>query len=270
MWLLSKVHHDKFSCCILKHKIRAWVNLRQRRNWNCGYKVNKDWAADREQDLSILASTGAEKAEQPLRLSSCRQVFFARQLSKREREINKYTQTWAPNTQYRFKAQTDSENAFTERNLVFCPVTINSHSTTFPPLMRLYYKQHHWLFRQRHVSLSIWSQEKLRHLFDKRKAAAKTLGISDIPAALISSKWFRSHLMMVSESCRPSRLRHSSSLQRQMMSSRAKVGMIEPDRSIWTTCKELYNGKERKEHFFHLISATELNRALWCEGKLNS
>lgn len=153
---------------------------------------------------------------------------------------------------------------------MFCQFTINSHSTTFPSLMRLYYKQHHWLFRQRHVSLDIWSQEKLRHIFDKRKAAAKTLGISDIPAALISSKWFRSHLMMVSESCRPSRLRHSSSLQRQMMSSRANVGMIELDRSIWTTCKELYNGKERKEHFSTQVPQNLILRALWCEGKLNS
>lgn len=56
----------------------------------------------------------------------------------------------------------------------------------------------------------------------------------------------KTYLMMASESCRPSRLRYSRSLQRQMMLSRAAVGMMELDRSIWTSSSGLNNGKDIK------------------------
>ena len=53
----------------------------------------------------------------------------------------------------------------------------------------------------------------------------------------------RTDLMMVSDSCRPSRLRYSSSLQRQMMLSRAEVGIMELDISSSAICRELNKGK---------------------------
>ena len=71
------------------------------------------------------------------------------------------------------------------------------------------------------------------------------------------------YLMMESESCRPSRLRHSSSLQRQMMLSRAEVGMMELDRSRWRICSGLNNGKNvfvfsgPSDRFVHFLLSLE-------------
>lgn len=70
--------------------------------------------------------------------------------------------------------------------------------------------------------------------------------------------------MIVSESCRPSRLRHSSSVQRQMTSSRAEVGMMELDRSISTICRGLDNRDRGRRKNWMMPSITI--SSLWCRG----
>lgn len=58
----------------------------------------------------------------------------------------------------------------------------------------------------------------------------------------------RTYLIMASDSCSPSRLRCSRSLQPPMMLSRAAAGTAELDMSTCTSCRELGTRGHRSPH----------------------
>lgn len=72
------------------------------------------------------------------------------------------------------------------------------------------------------------------------------------------------YVMMASESCRPSRLRYSRSLQLPMMLSRAGGGMVELDRSIWTSCKQLRTKDKRTHQVTEPLTSGRLARQGRC------